>query len=301
MIRDVVGSADAMLGEFSREERGRRIIVVGLSELAGVERSPSGRVVGGGRPPPRGGCSLEVLIDGEEALPRIADEIADARSHVWLAGWQFEPAFALRRDGTPAILRNLLAELSERVDVSVLAWAGAPLPVFPTFATRGSSHARRTLPRTNIHCALDFHERPLHCHHEKTIVIDDRVAFVGGIDLTAENGDRFDSSEHHARAAVGWHDVSTRIEGPAVADVSAHFRMRWREVTGETLRPPMQPADEFPQAGAHTVQIVRTIPENVYQPSLVGTSGSSSPTCGRFGPRSRSSTSRTSFSGHPRS
>ena len=117
---------------------------------------------------------------------------------------------------------------------------------------------------TNIHCALDSRERPLHCHHEKTIVIDDRVAFVGGIDLTAENGDRFDSSEHHARAAVGWHDVSTRIEGPAVADVSAHFRMRWREVTGETLRPPMRPADEFPQAGAHTVQIVRTIPEKVY-------------------------------------
>ena len=40
--------------------------------------------------------------------------------------------------------------------------------------------------------------------------------------------------------------------------------MRWREVTGETLRPPLQPAEEFPQAGSHTVQIVRTIPEKVY-------------------------------------
>ena len=57
---------------------------------------------------------------------------------------------------------------------------------------------------TNIHCALDARERPLHCHHEKTIVIDDRVAFVGGIDLTAENGDRFDSSEHtHGRRSDG--------------------------------------------------------------------------------------------------
>ena len=117
---------------------------------------------------------------------------------------------------------------------------------------------------TKIQCALDSHERPLHCHHEKTIVIDERVAFVGGIDLTAENGDRFDSSDHPARAAVGWHDVSTRIEGPAVADVSAHFRMRWREVTGETLQPPVRPADESRRAGSHTVQIVRTIPENVY-------------------------------------
>jgi hypothetical protein len=28
----------------------------------------------------------------------------------------------------------------------------------------------------------------MHCHHEKTTVIDDRVAFVGGIDLTSESG-----------------------------------------------------------------------------------------------------------------
>ena len=101
-----------------------------------------------------------------------------------------------------------------------------PVLRFPSFrpSRRAVRRMRDELCRgTNIHCALDSRERPLHCHHEKTIVIDDRVAFVGGIDLTAENGDRFDSSDHHARAAVGWHDVSTRIEGPAVADVSASF------------------------------------------------------------------------------
>ena len=54
---------------------------------------------------------------------------------------------------------------------------------------------------TKIPCALDAKERPLHCHHEKTIVIDDHLAFVGGIDLTMESGDRYDSSEHPARAS----------------------------------------------------------------------------------------------------
>ena len=95
--------------------------------------------------------------------------------------------------------------------------------------------ATQLVDRTEIQCALDAHERPLHCHHEKTIVIDDRVAFVGGIDLTSESGDRFDANHHPARAAVGWHDVSARIEGPAVADVADHFSMRWHEVTGERL------------------------------------------------------------------
>jgi phosphatidylserine/phosphatidylglycerophosphate/cardiolipin synthase-like enzyme len=30
-----------------------------------------------------------------------------------------------------------------------------------------------------------------------------------------------------ARSAIGWHDATTRIEGPAVTDVAEHFRMRW--------------------------------------------------------------------------
>ena len=114
---------------------------------------------------------------------------------------------------------------------------------------------------TQIECELDAHERPMHCHHEKTIVIDDRVAFVGGMDLTTESGDRYDLNDHPARATVGWHDAAARIEGPAVADVAEHFRMRWHEVSGETLRPvaPSEPAGEV------ELQVVRTVPEKIYK------------------------------------
>ena len=118
----------------------------------------------------------------------------------------------------------------------------------------------RLTEHTKIECALDAKERPMHCHHEKTIVIDDRVAFVGGIDLTSESGDRFDTNEHPARADVGWHDACARIEGPAVGDVAEHFRMRWHEVTGKTLAP----VGPSPTAGDVAVQVVRTVPEHVY-------------------------------------
>jgi phosphatidylserine/phosphatidylglycerophosphate/cardiolipin synthase-like enzyme len=106
----------------------------------------------------------------------------------------------------------------------------------------------------------------MHCHHEKTIVIDDRVAFVGGIDLTSESGDRFDHSRHPPRASVGWHDASSRIEGPAVDDVAEHFRMRWHEVTGDTLAP-IRPSA---RVGDVELQIVRTVPEHVYAASPKG-------------------------------
>jgi phosphatidylserine/phosphatidylglycerophosphate/cardiolipin synthase-like enzyme len=214
-----------------------------------------------GDPPARNGNAVEVLIDGAEALPAIAQELRQARSHIHLTGWYFSPDFALQRDGDPVVLRNLLAELAERVDVRVLAWAGAPLPLFRPARGTVRKMREQLVARTKIECALDAKERPLHCHHEKTIVIDDRVAFVGGIDLTSESGDRYDTNAHRPRASVGWHDASARIEGPAVSDVAEHFRMRWHEVTGVAL----PPAIASPPAGDLEVQVSRTVPERVYR------------------------------------
>ena len=211
-------------------------------------------------PPVRSGNAVDVLIDGSQALPAIAAELGRARSHVHLTGWHFSPNFALTREGDPLILRNLLAELAERLDVRVLAWAGAPVPLFRPSRRDVRKMREDLIKHSKIRCALDAKERPMHCHHEKTIVIDDRVAFVGGIDLTSESGDRYDTNEHPSRANIGWHDATARIEGPAVGDVAEHFRMRWHEVTGEQLAP-VQPSAP---AGDVELQVVRTVPEHVY-------------------------------------
>src|SRR3954462_11672947 len=42
-------------------------------------------------PPAREGCTLEVLVDGEEVLPAIAEAIRGARRSVRLAGWAVSP------------------------------------------------------------------------------------------------------------------------------------------------------------------------------------------------------------------
>lgn len=46
------------------------------------------------------------------------------------AGWCITPEFALLRNEPPLLLRELLREAAESVDVRVLLWAGAPVPVF---------------------------------------------------------------------------------------------------------------------------------------------------------------------------
>ena len=219
-----------------------------------------------GESPVRPGNAVDVLIDGAQALPVIVEELQRARSHVHLTGWYFSPDFALTRDGDPIILRNLLAELAERLNVRALAWAGAPLPLFRPSRDDVRTMREQLTGQTKIQCALDSKERPLHCHHEKTIVIDDRVAFVGGIDLTSEAGDRYDTNQHPARAAVGWHDACAKVVGPAVADVAEHFRMRWHEATGQMLNPVVQTE----RAGEIDLQIVRTVPERIYRASPRG-------------------------------
>jgi phosphatidylserine/phosphatidylglycerophosphate/cardiolipin synthase-like enzyme len=213
-----------------------------------------------GDPPPREGCELTVLIDGVSALPEMAARLGQAKEYVHITGWHLEPSFELIKGRPHGAIGVLLAELAERVDVRVLVWSGAPLPAFHPTRGEVAQTLHNLTRRTKIKALPDPRQHPFHCHHEKTIVIDGELAFVGGIDLTDAAGDRYDTPEHHARRRKGWHDVATRLRGPAVADVGEHFRIRWRELSGENL-----PAIEAPGPAGHTtVQVLRTVEEDMY-------------------------------------
>jgi phosphatidylserine/phosphatidylglycerophosphate/cardiolipin synthase-like enzyme len=213
-----------------------------------------------GDPPPRPGCELEVLIDGANALPEIAEAISQAKRFVHVTGWHLEPAFEVVRGRPHRAIGVLLAEMAERVDVRVLVWAGAPVPIFHPTRAEVAETLDNLTRHTRIQARSDPKEHPFHCHHEKTVVVDGQVAFVNGIDMTSSAGDRYDVQAHHARRSIGWHDVGTRLRGPAVADVNDHFRTRWRELTTEEL--PALPAP--PATGESTVQVVRTVEEDMY-------------------------------------
>jgi phosphatidylserine/phosphatidylglycerophosphate/cardiolipin synthase-like enzyme len=229
---------------------------------AAQRRPPDdGRLWAAGDPPPRAGNALEVLIDGAAYLPAVERAIRGARRSVLIAGWCITPEFALVRDEPPVLLREVLAEAAESVAVRVLLWAGAPVPLFSPRRAVVRAARDQLVRGTRIKVALDSKERPLHCHHEKIVVVDDEVAFVGGIDLTDLGGDRYDTERHPARGRLGWHDVASRLRGPAVGDVWRHVAERWEAVTGEHLE--AQAADSA-GAGDVELQIVRTLPEKLY-------------------------------------
>jgi phosphatidylserine/phosphatidylglycerophosphate/cardiolipin synthase-like enzyme len=201
------------------------------------------------------------MIDGASALPEMARRLSEAKHYVHVTGWHLEPSFELVKGRPAAAIGVLLAELAERIDVRVLVWAGAPVPAFHPTRREVAETLRNLTRMTRIQAHRDPREHPFHCHHEKTIVIDGELAFVGGIDLTDAAGDRYDTQDHQARRRIGWHDASTRLRGPAVADVAEHFRLRWHELTGEELPAPIA----SPPAGQTTVQVLRTVQEDMYE------------------------------------
>jgi phosphatidylserine/phosphatidylglycerophosphate/cardiolipin synthase-like enzyme len=266
-VSQAIARADSTAGEaLERAVEGhhaRRLRKVGWERI--LQPDLRGLRVAGD-PWVREGNSVAIHIDGAEALPAMQRAMMEARSHVYMANWFLSPDFRLVRGGPEGsssegpTIRELLAELATRVDVRVLLWSGPPIFWSP-LGRPEIKHTCDELTRGGrVRCLLDHHQRPLHAHHEKILVVDDQIAFVGGLDHTYLHGDRFDSSEHPLRNGVGWHDMAAELRGPAAADVAAHFRLRWEAVSGESLRPIRRGEN----AGPHDVQVIATIPQSIY-------------------------------------
>jgi len=205
--------------------------------------------------PVRGGNEVELLIDGAAALPAVADAIRSATDHVHLSFWALDPQFMLVRGREGVTLRGPLAAAAERVDVRLLLWGGAPLPVAHPWMREAHRALAELLAGTRIDARLDTTGRLAGATHEKIVVVDGRTAFVGGMDPTTLAGDRYDEPGHPYRPGGGWHDAHARVRGPVVADVAEHFRTRWRGRTGEDLPPTPPP----PPAGSSRAQLVRSV------------------------------------------
>ena len=91
--------------------------------------------------------------------------------------------------------------------------------LWPHFSLDGKTPVRNSLASIDVHIAT---------HHQKLCIVDGRIAFCGGIDITA------------GRDVASWQDVHCKITGPVVADFERNFTARWnlrRSATFENLLP----------------------------------------------------------------
>jgi phospholipase D1/2 len=199
-----------------------------------------------------------LLVDGAAYFEAAADALERAQRSVLLVGWDLHSRIRLRRrepvegDETLAQMLDRLAAARRRLRIHLLAWDFAVL-----FALE-----RESLPRIRfgyathrrVHFRLDGNHPLGASHHQKLLVVDDAVAFVGGLDLTAC---RWDTPEHRTgdsrRCDPGFpdydpfHDVQIAVSGPAAAALGDLARERWRRETGQRLKPPRVSGDPWPQ------------------------------------------------------
>ena len=220
-----------------------------------------------------------VLIDGASYFGALREALLKAHSTVFIIGWDLDSRTRLvdesghANDGYPEGFVDLLTVLvNERPQLTVhlLVWDYSVLYAlerepFPTISL-GWRTPRR------IRFCLDEDLPAGASHHQKIVVVDDAVAFCGGLDITIR---RWDTAEHRlddARrvdpAGVPYrpfHDVQAVVDGAAAQALAELARQRWMRGACERA-PPVRPTGDpwpnrvKPDFGEIDVGIARTLP-----------------------------------------
>ena len=179
------------------------------------------------------------IIDGEDYFRAVREAMCRAQHAIFIVGWDLHSELRLVRDGeddgypqTLAPLLDRLAEEQSDLHIYILDWDFAMIyamerEFFPRYRLDWKSHRR-------VHFCFDSEHPVGASQHQKIVVIDDRIAFSGGLDLSAW---RWDTSAHAVDDArrtdpegdpyPPFHDVQMLVDGEAAAALSDLVRDRW--------------------------------------------------------------------------
>ena len=193
-----------------------------------------------------------LLIDAQDFYQAIYRVAPLAKRYLAFCGWQFDSDVPLlhgdRAANTelPVNFLPFLKELLDRnreLDVYVLAWDFNPIYLFER---EWFQEWRFTWNVSNrMHFVLDRTHPIGASHHQKLVLVDGNLAYLGGMDICDH---RWDDREHRAanedrvttdgRSYGPYHDVQAYVTGPAAQRLVKLFQQRWRLATGDPLELP---------------------------------------------------------------
>lgn len=191
------------------------------------------------------------LVDGAAYFAALRQALLTARHQVILLGWDVDGRTELvgdtpPADGGPRSLRDFLGWLVDRrpdLHVHILLWDYTLLYALDREPLPKVTLGWTTPDRVRLH--LDDRLPMEASHHEKVVVIDDALAFCGGMDVSIRRWDTpaHDPADPRRRDPGGEayppvHDVQMLLSGPAAADLGDLARARWQRATGERLAAP---------------------------------------------------------------
>ena len=190
----------------------------------------------------RVGCEVQVLREGGETYPAMLEALAAARRSIL-----FE-TYILAADRTGDRFKDVLidrakAGVAVRLIYDAVGSFGLPGGWVDELRAAGCQ-------------VIDFNPiapwrrrfRLSHRDHRKILVVDDEVAFTGGLNI----GDDYAPMDEGGR---GWHDMHCRVTGPIVMDLARLFRQTWLRAGGERF-PLTRSASSVVGAGACFVRLL---------------------------------------------
>ena len=197
------------------------------------------------------------LIDGKDYFAAFVAAARTARHSILVLAWDFNGAIDLLPETGQSALEPGL-RLDAFLDGLVRVRPGLRIDVLDWDYPLLYSFERQMLPEyrfewwtdQRFQFRLDSNHPVGASHHQKIVVIDDQLAFVGGIDLAPG---RWDTHEHRAsdprrtdpsgKPLGPYHDLMIALEGEAAAALGELARDRWQRATGKALPAPPREAD----------------------------------------------------------
>ncbi len=217
--------------------------------LAGLEEAATGR-------PLIAGNMVTLLFDGPKTIAAMMTAIAAAKDTINLETYLFE------QDPLGIKFADLLiAKQNEGVQVSIIYDCIGTMGTPEAFFIRMQDAGIRMLP---YHPLSPFHKlrrwRLNNRDHRKILVVDGKVAFAGGVNISATyaRGSMFRSPGKNPTSA-GWRDTHLRIEGPAVAALQWTFLDNWASQK-ESVLPDRDYYPPLPPAGDKVLRVLRSEP-----------------------------------------
>ena len=211
------------------------------------------------------GNELTLLENGPETYDAMFDAIRGARESINLETYIF---------GDDEVGRQFADALLERraagVDVNVIYDSVGCIKTPKAFFDRLRDGGIRVVEFNPVNPLIDPKKllKLNNRDHRKILVIDGRIAFTGGINISdtyssapsgsgGSAGSSGGSSNAGSKAdtATGWRDTHVRIEGPVVAEFQKIFLDTWEKQKGE----PLEGKDYLPEEKAAGHDIVRAI------------------------------------------
>ncbi|HYC45155.1 MAG TPA: phospholipase D-like domain-containing protein [Burkholderiales bacterium] len=216
------------------------------------------------------GNAASLLVDGPSFYRALFQAIADARDHVNVEFYIIEDDEVGHK-----FAELLLQKAAQGVAVNLMYDSVGCIDTAPAYFKRLRDGGVRVVeynPVNPLRARSPW--RLNNRNHRKAVIVDGRIAFTGGINISdVYSSGSSPSSRRAARASrdgvrasgsrgprsVGWRDTNVRIEGPGVAQLQRIFLDTWASQKG----PALPQKDWFPalaRAGDHPVRIIASGP-----------------------------------------